>query len=242
MADAAFAAGAPFDEPSKCWALLVLSAVGAGGAFAGDGDLRDAEVVQVALDAGLAVASVGGDGAGNSAGALVDTADRRLQLRSVGRVALFDVVIENDAVGVVDNLGLVAELDGSVDAALADRSGVRVVQADQTCRRVGLAAIEPNTGWALTCAGRWRRVSSSLTARTSRPRPGAPADTLQRTARVADHRGRFGGGLIYQLGEFSDDPGHEWFNEDDKAKHLTGDDKTWYLETAKNDKGYYTPT
>ncbi|GIJ49085.1 hypothetical protein Val02_59710 [Virgisporangium aliadipatigenens] len=33
---------------------------------------------------------------------------------------------------------------------------------------------------------------------------------------------------------------NEWFDEDDKAKQLTGDDKTWYLETAKNDKGYYT--
>ncbi|GIH18931.1 hypothetical protein Raf01_71030 [Rugosimonospora africana] len=106
VADAAFAAGAPFDEPSERGALLVFSAVGAGGAFARDGDPLDAEFVELGFDAGLAIAAIRGDGAGNSAGAVVDAANRWLQLRSVDRVAFFDVVVQDDAVGVVDDLGL----------------------------------------------------------------------------------------------------------------------------------------
>jgi hypothetical protein len=46
-------------------------------------------------------------------------------------------VVEHDPVGVVDDLGLVAELDRPADAALADRPGVRVVQADQPACPVG---------------------------------------------------------------------------------------------------------
>jgi transposase len=48
----------------------------------------------------------------------------------VGWVADHDGVIHHDPVGVVDDLGLVAELDGVADAALADRAGVKIVQAD----------------------------------------------------------------------------------------------------------------
>src|SRR5690242_16788616 len=64
VADAAFAAGAPFDEFAEGRASLVLAAAGAGGAFAGYGHLRDAQVVQLSFDVGLAVAAVGGDGSG----------------------------------------------------------------------------------------------------------------------------------------------------------------------------------
>jgi hypothetical protein len=44
VADAAFASGAPFDESAEGWALFGLPAVGAGGAFTGDGDVADAEI------------------------------------------------------------------------------------------------------------------------------------------------------------------------------------------------------
>jgi len=40
-----------------------------------------------------------------------------------------DLMFEHDPVGVVEDLGLVAELDGSTEAALGDRAGVAVVQA-----------------------------------------------------------------------------------------------------------------
>jgi len=33
---------------------------------------------------------------------------------------------------------------------------------------------------------------------------------------------------------------NDWFDEDGKAKQLSGDDKTWYVETAKDSKGNYT--
>jgi hypothetical protein len=67
-------------------------------------------------------------------------------LRSVGRVALFHVVVQREPADVVDDLGLVAELDRTVDTALADRPCLGVVQADQAGGRVGLAAIEAETG------------------------------------------------------------------------------------------------
>ena len=53
------------------------------------------------------------------------------------RVADLDVVVEDDAVGVVDDLGFVAELDGLAQASLADRAGIDVMQADHPARRLG---------------------------------------------------------------------------------------------------------
>ena len=67
-ADAAFAAGAPFDGSSERWSVFLGSAGLAGFALAGDDDGADAEVVQVVLDAFLAVAAVGGDGARRAPG------------------------------------------------------------------------------------------------------------------------------------------------------------------------------
>jgi hypothetical protein len=55
-------------------------------------------------------------------------------------------VVHDDAVGVVDDLGLVAELDGFAEASLGDRPGVRVVQTDRTRRGVGFAAGQPDPG------------------------------------------------------------------------------------------------
>lgn len=59
VADASFAAGAPFHLEGS--PVLDLAAGLAGFAFAGDGDVADAEVLEVFLDGGLAVAAVGGD-------------------------------------------------------------------------------------------------------------------------------------------------------------------------------------
>src|SRR5687768_11841473 len=51
VADAAFAAGSPFDQFAEGWSLFVSASAGAGGALAGDGDVFDAQVVEVFLDA-----------------------------------------------------------------------------------------------------------------------------------------------------------------------------------------------
>ena len=66
-----------------------------------------------------------------------DPFDRRCQLRGVGGVSDLDVVVEDDPVGVVDDLGFVAELDGLAQPSLADRAGIDIVQADQPARRFG---------------------------------------------------------------------------------------------------------
>jgi hypothetical protein len=102
----------------------------AGFALARDDDVADAEVVQVVIDGFLAVAAVGGDGPWLAAGAPDDPADGRGELGGVGRVALFQDVVEDDAVVVVGDLGLVAELDGLAEPALGDRPGVSIVQAN----------------------------------------------------------------------------------------------------------------
>jgi len=67
-----------------------------------------AGVAQVVFDALFAVATIGGDRSWRTPGATFDPFDRRRQHRSVGRVARFDVVIDDDTVFVVDELRLVA--------------------------------------------------------------------------------------------------------------------------------------
>lgn len=75
-ADAAFAAGAPLDCSSERWPLF-FGAPGLGGsAFTRYRDRTYTEVVQVIFDAFLAVAAVGGDGAGRASGACGDPSDR----------------------------------------------------------------------------------------------------------------------------------------------------------------------
>jgi hypothetical protein len=86
--------------------------------------------VQGIVDAVLAVAAVGGDRAGRVAGAVDDSLDCWGQPWRIGWVAGLDGVVEHDAVVVVDDLGLVAELDRLAQPALGDRPGIRVVQAD----------------------------------------------------------------------------------------------------------------
>ena len=68
-ADAAFTSGAPLDGSSERWPVFLGSPSLAGFAFTGYHDRAHAEVVQVVLDAFLAVAAVGGDGAWPTAGA-----------------------------------------------------------------------------------------------------------------------------------------------------------------------------
>src|SRR3954471_24264923 len=61
-ADPGFAAGPPLDRSAERPAVFVGLAGLAGSTLAGDHHRADAEIVQGVLDAGLAVATVGGDG------------------------------------------------------------------------------------------------------------------------------------------------------------------------------------
>ena len=84
----------------------------AGSALAGDHHVPHTQVVEGVVDLLFPVSAVGGDRAGWPAGAPGDPFNGGCELGRVGRVALLDGVVENDAVVVVDQLGLVAELDG----------------------------------------------------------------------------------------------------------------------------------
>lgn len=95
------------------------------GLLARDRDDADAEVMQIVLDSGFAVFAIGGHRARRLAGAPGDAFDRGRQLRGVGRVPDLDVVVEDDAVVVVHDLGFVAELDRDTERAFADRAGRR---------------------------------------------------------------------------------------------------------------------
>jgi hypothetical protein len=108
----------------------------AGSALAGDDYVPNPEVVQGVLDAGLAVAAVGGHDPRPAPGAADDPLNCGGQSWRVGRVAGPDGVVEHDAVVVVDDLRLVAELHRLAEAALGDRAGIGVVQADQPPRPV----------------------------------------------------------------------------------------------------------
>jgi hypothetical protein len=63
-ADPALAAGSPLDDPAEGRSVLDSLAGLAGFALARNDDDWDSEVVEIVLDASLAVAAVGGDGAG----------------------------------------------------------------------------------------------------------------------------------------------------------------------------------
>ena len=110
------------------------------------------------------------DGARRPPGSLLHPRHGWGQLRRVGRIALLHSMIEHDPVDVVDDLGLVPELDRAPQPALGDRAGIRIVQADPPRRPVGS---DPGHRWRV-CATICRVAASSsvrsLTARASRPR------------------------------------------------------------------------
>jgi hypothetical protein len=72
--------------------------------LAGDRHGTHAQVVQVAFEGGLAVAAVGGDCAGDLAGAPGNPYDGGHQLRAVRGGAAFHGVVQDDAVVVVGDL------------------------------------------------------------------------------------------------------------------------------------------
>jgi hypothetical protein len=135
-ADPPLTPGAPLDQPAKAPLALDQLAGGTGPAAAWNGDPGHAKVGQLLVDAGLAVAPVASHRPWRPAGAGDHPLDRGTQQRRIRRVAHHDLVVEHDPVGVVQDLSFVAELDRSAQPPLADRPGVRVVQADQPARPI----------------------------------------------------------------------------------------------------------
>src|SRR6478609_3029359 len=144
--DPSFASGAPLDLVAECSPVFELAARCCWFALARDCHTSHTKIVQVAVHRCLAVAAVGSDRAGRVAGASGDPCDSRSQLRGVRRVPDLDVVIENDPVDVVDDLGVVPELDGLAQASLADRTGIDIVQADHPAHRFGHHPAQTATG------------------------------------------------------------------------------------------------
>jgi hypothetical protein len=68
------------------------------------------------------------------------------ELRGVGHGAAFDAVVEDDAIVVAGDLGLVPGPGRLIDAPFADRAGVGVVQADQPGRTAGGLPSQPSGG------------------------------------------------------------------------------------------------
>jgi len=77
------------------------------------------------FDYWLTVATVGGDRAGHPACPAGDPADGRDELRAVGGGAVFDAVVQDDAVVVVADLGLFCRAAGN--AALGFLAGADVL-------------------------------------------------------------------------------------------------------------------
>jgi hypothetical protein len=146
VGDAALASGAPPDQFTELGRVLDLLAGFAGSAFAGNRYGCHAEVFQLLVGGGLAVAAVGGHLTGDPAESVVDTFDRGHELLGVGRMTGLDVVVEDQPIFVVDDLGLGPELDRLTQPAFDDRPRVGVVQADQPGGRVHHLPGDPPTG------------------------------------------------------------------------------------------------
>ena len=194
-----------------------------GSAFAGNDDGAHAERMQGVIDAFLSVAAVGGHGARCASGAGDDPLDGGRKLRRVCRIALLDGVVEHDAADVVNELGLVPELDRLTEAALGDRASIRIVQADLPRCSVRGDTGHPLPGLGNDPPGRAeqfgqvvdRASEPSTPPSRSRVVLTAPAQPFgcgpcaaQRPFRVDQQPfGVFGGG-DRQFGEFSGDPLH----------------------------------
>src|SRR4051812_27889470 len=75
VGDAAFTSGAPLDQAAEGSSVLGLAAGRSGLALARDGHGAHAKIVQRGVDAGFAVAAIGGHGAGRPAGPVGDPGD-----------------------------------------------------------------------------------------------------------------------------------------------------------------------
>jgi hypothetical protein len=88
--------------------------------------------------------------------------DRRGQLRGICGVPDLDVVVEDDPVGVVDDLGLKLDSTRLAQTFFADRAAIDIAQAERSSLRI--SSISANIRRALK---RPHRAGSAATSRCS---------------------------------------------------------------------------
>jgi hypothetical protein len=106
-ADAALGSCSPLHELLERSLLLDGAPGGTGFAFGWEHNGLDAEVAQLLVDGTLAIAAVSRHRSGHPRGPGGHTPDGWNEHGGVGRVPHLDVVVDDDAVFVVDDLGLV---------------------------------------------------------------------------------------------------------------------------------------
>ena len=79
-----------------------------------------------------------------------DPLDRRGQLRCISGVTDLDSVVEDHPVGVVDDLGFVAELHGLAQPSLPDRSSIDVMKLTTRLAESGITPASRLRVWATT--------------------------------------------------------------------------------------------
>src|SRR3954451_21056560 len=185
--DPSFGPCPPFDLVAECSPMFEFATGGTGLANPRDPHIPPTELVEVAFNGGIAIAAIGGHRARWCSDAADDPFDRWSQLRCVWRVSGLDSVVEDDAVGVVDDLGFVPELLRLAQPSFTYRAGIGVVQAHHTGGRVGhhpgqsAASLYHHPPSALQ-----HRVE--VVDRLGQPTSASPGGRSQRAAGIAQHR------------------------------------------------------
>jgi hypothetical protein len=151
--------------------------------------------VEVAVNRGFAVAAVRGDRPWGSPEAVDDAGDGGREHGRIGRVADVQVVVQHDAVDVVEDLCLVAELDGTTETPLGDRARVGVVQRHDPGRPIGGVTGDPaaglggdpldQLGGALEIGQQYQGLDGGGVDVAAQASPRVERDMTARTARAA---------------------------------------------------------
>ena len=178
-ADPTFAPGPPLHEPSKGSSPFEGPPSSRRFTHCRQYDTADAKIFESSFDLVFHIATIRRHGAWHLAEPRRDPDDRRHKLGGVIRIAHLDVVVDDDAVGIVDELGLVAELDRLAEPALSDRTGIGVVQRDKALRAVGVAPERRCCSCEAMISARVAVISRSEMERTT------PRDEALRVLRLA---------------------------------------------------------
>lgn len=135
---------------------------------------------------------------------MFDPLDGWGQHRGVGRVAGLDVVVDHDAVFVVDDLGLVAELDRAAEAALHDGAGVGAPQRHHPGRALRRSSGHPSAALLGDPFGPLRQLLQPGDLDLGPGRRSVPV--AEGTAGVAGHRPGLSDSPLGDAGQFPVDP------------------------------------
>ena len=131
---------------------LDLLSCSTGTSLSWDGDVVDPQGVEFGLDFRLAIATIGCRRFGDLAEELWIRLMAGTEHRGVARVAHLHFVVDDDAVEVVGDLCLVAELHRSPKSTLGDRTGIGVVEGDDPGGPSGTSPARRVRVWATICA------------------------------------------------------------------------------------------